>query len=46
MKMREKNILECQMMRVEITQILINVALRINDGCDVAVFVSDQIGGV
>jgi hypothetical protein len=45
-EMCEENVFEGQMMRVEIGQVVINVALRINDGRDVAVFISNQVGGV
>jgi hypothetical protein len=40
-EMGEENVFEGQMMRVEIGQVVINVALRINDGRDMTVFVSN-----
>ena len=40
-EMGEENVFEGQMMRVEIGQVVINVALRINDGRDVTLFVSN-----
>jgi hypothetical protein len=45
-EMGEENVLERQMIRVEIDQVVLNVALRINDGRDVTIFVSNQVGGV
>jgi hypothetical protein len=45
-EMGEENVFEGQMMRIEIGQVVINIALRINDGRDVTLFVSNQVGGV
>jgi hypothetical protein len=44
--MRQQNVLDLQMVFGSEGEILIGIALRINDGCRARLFVSDEIGGV
>jgi hypothetical protein len=44
--MRQDNIVECQMMMVEIKEIMVDVALWIHDSGDEAFFISKQVGGL